>query len=129
MAILHSKVFAACRKAAILFKRKHEKTIHNYDFKQGDLVLMRNTQIESNLNRKMRPRYLGPLIVISRNRGGAYILCELNGSVLHRPIAAFRVIPYFARSSIPLPNAFVDIDTRRLREMEETSNSEADIDY
>jgi len=35
----------------------------------------------------MRPRYSGPVVVISRNRGGAYVLCELNGSVFDRPVA------------------------------------------
>jgi hypothetical protein len=55
---------------------------------------MRNTQIEKSLNRKMQPRYVGPLIILSQNYGGAYILCELDGTVLHRPIGAFRVIPY-----------------------------------
>jgi hypothetical protein len=88
------------------------------------LVLIRNTAIEKVLNRKMRPRYLGPLIVISRNKGGAYIICELNGSVFDRPIAAFRVIPYFARKAIALPDLsdFLDIDTSRLREMEDASS-------
>ena len=67
----------------------------------------------------MKPRYLGPLIVVSRNKGGAYIICELDGSVLHRPIAAFRVLPYLARKSIELPDGFIDIDTQRLRQMED----------
>jgi hypothetical protein len=44
---------------------------------------MRNTQIKKALNRKMCPQYLGPLIVITRNFGGAYVLCKLNSSVLH----------------------------------------------
>lgn len=69
----------------------------------------------------MRARYLGPLVVISQNQGGAYILCEMDGSVLDHPIAQFRVIPYFARKSIPLPDfSNLDIDTTRLRAMEKS---------
>ena len=67
----------------------------------------------------MKPHYLGPLIVISCNKGGAYIICELDGSVLHHPVAAFRLLPYLARKSIELPNDFIDIDTNRLRQMED----------
>ena len=37
----------------------------------------------------MKQRYLGPLVVVSRNKGGAYVLAELNGAVLDRPIVAF----------------------------------------
>ena len=118
---LHSDVFTARLKAALRFEQEHARTIINFDFNKGRLVLMRNTKIEKSLNRKMRPRYIGPLIVISRNKGGAYILCELDGSVLHRPVAAFRLIPYFARKSIPLPTTAIDIDSKRLRELEETN--------
>jgi hypothetical protein len=119
---LHSKVFDARRKAAQRFEKHHSRTIHDFNFHRGDLVLIRNTQVEKALNRKMRPRYVGPLIVIARNFGGAYILCELDGSVLHRPIAAFRVIPYFARKSLPLPENFMDIDYKRLDELQKTTN-------
>jgi hypothetical protein len=119
---LHSTVYETRLKIARRFEKKHEKTIHDYNFQRGDLVLQRNTAIEKSLNRKMRPRYTGPMIVISRNYGGAYILCELDGSVPHRPVAAFRVIPYFARKSIPLPDNFIDIDTKRLRELEESED-------
>ena len=117
---LHSRVMAARLQAAIRFERDHIATIRDFDFKRGDLVLVRNTAIEKALNRKMRPRYIGPLIVISRNKGGAYIICELNGSVFDRPIAAFRVVPYFARRSLTLPNLndFIDIPADRLVDME-----------
>ena len=75
----------------------------------------------------MRPRYLGPLIVIERNYGGAYILCELDGSVLHRPVAAFRLLPYFPQKSIPLPRNFLDIDSERLERLRETSDIDEDM--
>src|ERR1700677_254303 len=74
----------------------------------------------------MRPRYLGSLIIVSRNYRGAYILSELDGTVLHRPVATFRVIPYFACKSIPLPKNFIDIDTARLRELKMTDDIDGD---
>ena len=93
--------------------------MHDFDFGRGRLVLMRNTAIEKSLNRKMRPRYLGPFVVLSRNRGGAYIVAELDGAVHDRPIAAFRLIPYFARTDpIRFDWAELDISSSRLRQME-----------
>jgi hypothetical protein len=82
--------------------------------------LVRNTAIEKALNRKMRARYLGPLVVVSHNKGGAYIIYELNGSVFNRPIAAFWVVPYFAWKSITLPDlsGFLNISANHLRDME-----------
>jgi hypothetical protein len=107
--------------AAVRFERDHDSTIRDFNFKQGDLVLVRNTAIEKALNRKMRARYIGPLIVISRNKGGAYIICKLDGSVFDQPVAAFRVIPYLVRRSLTLPNLqdFIDIPRKRIDEMEE----------
>ena len=103
-------------------------TIRDFDFKRGDLVLIRNTAIEKALNRKMRAWYLGPLVVLARNKGGAYIICKLNGSVFDRPVAAFHVIPYFAQKSLPLPDLdkFIDISTERLRSMEESTTGGPD---
>ncbi|KAF7305719.1 hypothetical protein HMN09_00725200 [Mycena chlorophos] len=58
--------------------------------------------------------------------GGAYIIAELDGSVYARPIAAFRVIPYFARENLPLPplEDFLDISTERLRALERSTASD-----
>jgi hypothetical protein len=87
---------------------------------------MRNTQIEKSLNKKMHARYIGPLIVVSRNYGGAYILAELDSTVLHHPIAAFCLLPYFACKSIPLPPDIIDIDDTRLRKMEHSLTANGD---
>ena len=76
----------------------------------------------------MRARYLGPLIVLARNKGGAYILAELDGSVFDRPAAAFRVIPYFARTRINLPplHELLDISNTRFQELKESEVSDPD---
>ena len=66
--------------------------------------------------------------MLARNKGGAYIIWELNGSVFDRPVATFCVIPYFARKSLPLPDLdkFIDLSTKRLRSMEESTRSGPD---
>jgi hypothetical protein len=90
------------------------------------LVLIHNTQIEKSLNKKMHARYIGPLIIVLCNYGGAYILAELDGTVLHCPIAAFQLLPYFARKSIPLPPDIIDINDNCLREMEHSLTADGD---
>jgi len=63
------------------------------------------------------------MIIISRNKGGAYIVAELDGSLYDRPIAAFRLIPYFARQHIDFPplEDLLDVSIERLRELENTT--------
>ena len=130
LAELRDKVYGARRKAAFIFEKDHANTIKDYDFKLGNLVLIRNTAIEKALNRKMRARYLGPCIVVAKNRGGAYIIAELDGSLFDRPVAAFRVVPYFARTSIALPplDTLIDVSLSRLNEMIDTTTDDPEED-
>nr|GAT44941.1 predicted protein [Mycena chlorophos] len=118
--LLRSTIFEARLRDAERFERENASTIRDFDFQPGSLVLVRNTAIDKSIGQKMRERYFGPLLVISRNKGGAYIIAELDGAVYDRPIAAFRVIPYFAREKLDLPplEDFLDISTGRLRAME-----------
>ena len=85
------------------FERRFANLIIDYDFEPGALMLVRNTRIETDLSRKTKPRYLGPLVVIHHTRNKAYILAELNGAVSKLPYAAFRLIPYHPRSKISIP--------------------------
>lgn len=122
------------RKRVEAYAEANAATIKNWNFKRGDLVLMRNTAIESSLNKKMRPRYLGPLVVVTRNRGGAYILAELDGSVYQSTVAAFRVVPFYPRKSIVLediPGFGFDIDNETITELKESLDvgAEQGVDF
>ena len=46
------------------YERDFKAVIKDYCFEPRDLVLVRNTAIESSLNKKMKPRYTGPMIVV-----------------------------------------------------------------
>ena len=65
----------------------------------GDLVLVHNSRVEKELNRKTKPRYLGPFQVNRITQAGTYVLEELDGTISRRGVAAFRLIPYITRNS------------------------------
>ncbi|KNZ72350.1 hypothetical protein J132_03441 [Termitomyces sp. J132] len=107
---LHNVLSAHCL-ATICFEAEHAAMICKYNFQTGNLILMRNTRIEVTDNKKMRSCYLVPLVVISCNHGSTYILCELDGSVLHCLVAAFCLVLCFTREHISVPSNAFDINT------------------
>jgi len=54
-------------------------------------------------NKKKKICYLGLRVVIHRTKGGGYIMAEVNGAVSKLRYAAFRLIPYLARSQSNIP--------------------------
>ena len=96
--------------AALRFECDHATIICNFNFNKGNLVLIRNTAIEKALNKKMQPRYFGPMVIVSCNHGSAYIICDLNGTLAHALIAAFQIILYFACEHLDLPDLKQHID-------------------
>ena len=71
----------------------------------------------------MWARYLSPCIIVSWNKGGAYIIAKLDSSVFDHLVAAFHIIPYFARQAITLPllDALIDISQAQLAQMEDST--------
>ena len=90
------------------FLKTHGRAVKDFDFERGDLVLYRNTRVEKEASRKSKPRYLGPMVVVRRTKGGAYVLAELDGTVSLTRFAAFRIIPYFPRTNIVIPDIIDD---------------------
>jgi hypothetical protein len=64
------------------------------------------------LNRKSKPRYLGPMIVVKRTENGAYVVAEIDGAVSKSNYAAFRLVPYRARRSCTGPIPVLDDQSR-----------------
>lgn len=94
------------RKSRMHSKEAFERRFHNRltkrEYKEGDLVLVRNKAIEEDLDRKHKPRYLGPFEVVRRTKGGSYVVKELDGSISRRGIAASRLLPYYVRDGQPI---------------------------
>ena len=100
---MKEKIWKARQMSAKQFEKQFGNSIHEFSFEPGALVLVRNSRINMELNRKTKQRYLGPYVVIRQARGGSYLLSELDGAHLRGRIAAFRVVPYFAREKITEP--------------------------
>lgn len=70
------------------------------DHAPGDLVVVRNSQIKSDLGRKSKPRWLGPFVVVCQTISSSYILAELNGVVSKLQFAAFWVKKFDTRKGL-----------------------------
>ena len=103
LATFRSDIMKSRLAAIRRFEETFAKVIVDFNFQPGSLVLLRNSKVEDSLNRKTKPRYLGPMVVVKRTKGGSYILAELNGALSKSRVAAFRVIPYLPRSKSSIP--------------------------
>jgi hypothetical protein len=120
VALMRDCVSAEKRAAVKRYEEVHKHTIQDFDFKPGDLVLVRNTMVEKSLNAKMLIGYWGPVVVVRRTAGGSYIVAEMDGAVFQSKIAQFRVLPYLARERIDLPEGIlklIDLNPEQLDAM------------
>lgn len=110
-------------------EKSHENQVHDFNFKPGCLVLVRNSRFDKGLKNKTKPRYLGPMLVVRRTTGGSYILSELDGSISKLRFAAFRLIPYYPRDIRAVPvEKLSDLSDTQLDELTHDSGNSLDLD-
>jgi len=98
LAAIHDNVLTSRLQSVHQFCHLYDNMISSCVFHTGDLVLVCNAHSEADLS-KMKPRYLGPLVVLSRTIHGSYCLSELDGAVSKLHYAMFRLVPYHSHDS------------------------------
>jgi hypothetical protein len=95
---IKEKVLKARYSSICDFEKHFRASIKDYDFAPGTLVLVRNSKVKYELSKKTKLRYLGPMVVVRRTKGGSYILAELDSAISKLRFTAFYVIPYSAQN-------------------------------
>jgi hypothetical protein len=104
--------------------------IKEFNFHPGQLVLVRNSRFDKGLTNKTKPRFLRPMVVIRKTKGGSYILGELDGALSKLRFAAFRLIPYLPRDIRAVPvTKLADISEDELEDLTHDSGNALDVDF
>lgn len=117
--------------SAEAWNKRHQHTLQLQDFAPGELVLVRNSIIETDLSRKHKPRWLGPMVVVRRTKGGSYVLAEVSGALSKIRFAATRLSKYHRRDGLTfrvedfIPSIKLDMLDLLLREEEKNRIVEA----
>ena len=85
----------------------------------GDLVLIRNTRIEQEMNRKHKPRYLRPYVLHEPKTSGTWSIDELDGTPSRTSVAGFQILPYISQDQRTIDQLAADLD-------EEDSETDSD---
>ena len=96
--------------------------------KVGDLVLIHNTRIKQEMNRKHKPRYLGPYILRELRSSGTWAISELDGTPSRTAVAGFRIWPYIARNPRILQELAEKGDSKEESDDEEEEEAEEEED-
>ncbi|EGN94244.1 hypothetical protein SERLA73DRAFT_155609 [Serpula lacrymans var. lacrymans S7.3] len=92
------------------FEKLYARRMFKNEYQPGELVLVRNTQVEKELDRKESLVTMALMKLCDVLKEDHMLLKEMDGSVSRRGIAAFRLLPYFNRHSMPLLDELDDHD-------------------
>ena len=123
-----TNVLKSCFESVRQFERQFEKMIRDHNFGPGAFILVQNSSVETDLGRKAKPCYLGPMVVIHHSQNGTYRLAELDGTVSNLRFATFCLVPYHScsRSSIPVMRLIDQDNLARTNTDEDITRADSD---
>jgi hypothetical protein len=126
---IRERVVAVHSKLICEFERRFCANIKLHNFQPGAYVLVHNSKVKYELSKKMKPRYLGPMVVVRRTKGGSYMLAKLDGAISKLRFAAFRVIPYYPHCDERVSvTKMTGVDDESIDEMEANKTVEPEED-
>jgi hypothetical protein len=126
---IRERVVAARFKLIREFERHFRVNIKLHNFQPGAYVLVRNLKVEYELSKKTKPRYLGPMVVVCRTKGGSYMLAELDGTISKLRFAVFCIIPYYPRCNKRVSvTEMTGVDNESIDKMEASKTVEPEED-
>ena len=102
IATIHEQVLLSQFASVRHFEQQFKNWICQQDFHPGNLVLVCNSWIEKELNRKTKPHYLGPMVILCRTTGGSYLLAKLDSAISCLWYAAFWLWLYYPCTHIAI---------------------------
>src|SRR5258708_39974270 len=82
------------------YNQRHANCMKHGEYAKGELVLVYNEALENQMSGKGTLKWRGPYAVVARQPSGAYVVQELDGSVLKQPIAWKRMKSYVPRRGL-----------------------------
>jgi hypothetical protein len=126
---IRERVVAVCLKSICKFKRCFRTNIKSHNFQPGAYVLVCNLKVEYELSKKTKPRYLGPMVVVRRTKGGSYMVAKLDSTISKLRFAAFCVIPYYPRYNERISvTKMTGVDNESIDKMEASETVEPEED-
>jgi transposase InsO family protein len=110
------------------FEKRFGRRLSNRVYKEGDLVLVRNSRVELELSRKTEKRYNGPFEIIRQTKGGSYVVKELDGTAMRKGIAPWRLIPYYSREGRPIDPDDIMEDSSDEESSEDSDSTDEESD-